>query len=97
MAHLAVEKTLKAVVAEITGAVPPKTHNLIRLLDLTGIEMPHELRLILGELNATAGIIRYPEDLNSLIAAYPGPVASQYLKRAQKVIKWLQKSEPLKK
>ncbi|MBC7323834.1 MAG: HEPN domain-containing protein, partial [Moorella sp. (in: Bacteria)] len=97
MAHLAVEKTLKALVAEITGTAPPKTHNLIRLVDLARIEVPEDLKIFIGELNAAAGTVRYPENLNNLVAAYPGPVAGQYLKRAEKVIKWLKENEPLKR
>ncbi|KKM12716.1 hypothetical protein SY88_02285 [Clostridiales bacterium PH28_bin88] len=96
-AHLAVEKTLKALVSEIMGQSPPKIHNLIRLVDLAGVEPPEEMRLFIGELNSVAGTIRYPEDLNNLIAAYPRLVANQYLKRAEQVIEWLRNNENLKK
>jgi HEPN domain-containing protein len=40
MCHLAVEKTLKAKICEATGRTPPKTHDLIRLLKLSGLTLP---------------------------------------------------------
>ena len=58
LAHLAVEKAFKALVSEITGKAPPKTHNLIRLAELAEIELPEDTRLFIGELNATAGTVR---------------------------------------
>jgi len=37
--HLAIEKALKAHVVKISGQIPPKTHNLVYLLDLTHLEI----------------------------------------------------------
>ncbi len=36
--HLAIENALKAHVTKETGEIPPKTHNLIYLLDLSNLE-----------------------------------------------------------
>lgn len=40
MCHLAVEKTLKAIVIDKTKSVPPKTHDLFFLCKLTKLELP---------------------------------------------------------
>lgn len=40
LAHLALEKTLKAHVCRTTGELAPKTHNLVRLAEMAGC---HEL------------------------------------------------------
>jgi HEPN domain-containing protein len=37
MCHLAIEKGLKAVIAERTGTIPPKIHNLVRLTKLAHV------------------------------------------------------------
>lgn len=40
MCHLAIEKALKGLYAEVLDATPPKTHNLLYLLDKIG-KNPH--------------------------------------------------------
>ena len=40
MCHLAVEKTLKAVIAETSATPLPRTHNLYHLLELGCINLP---------------------------------------------------------
>jgi len=40
MYHLAVEKTLKAIITETVTVSPPRTHNLYRLLELGRITLP---------------------------------------------------------
>ena len=37
--HLSIEKGLKAHVVKTTGEIPPKSHNLIYLLELADIEL----------------------------------------------------------
>lgn len=40
MCHLSIEKMLKAVTAEILQKMSPKTHNLIYLIKISGIQLP---------------------------------------------------------
>ncbi len=42
MCHLALEKTLKAVLSETIDALPPYTHNLNRLIEMSSISLPEE-------------------------------------------------------
>ena len=48
--HLAMEKALKAHVAKKTSETPPKTHNLVRLFELSHITADDAFINFLGEL-----------------------------------------------
>ncbi|MBI5410312.1 MAG: HEPN domain-containing protein [Nitrospirae bacterium] len=71
MCHIAVEKLLKAIVAETTDRVPPKTHNLLYLIKLACLSMPQDLFDFVAKINNASIVTRYPEDFNRLIESYP--------------------------
>ena len=58
MCHLAVEKTLKAIVAETSTTPPPRTHNLYRLLELGRIQLPEVHETIVAQLNTMSTATR---------------------------------------
>lgn len=89
MCHLALEKMLKAHVTEVTQSVPPRTHDLIYLVKQSGLALPQSHLEFIGKINNASVPIRYPEDLQKMIAQYPEDVARDYLERAEEVIKWL--------
>lgn len=97
MCHLSVEKLLKAIVGEILCLLPPKTHDLSRLLKLAGLKLPEEHQKIVAHLNEASIPTRYPEDLSILIKQYNRQVAQRYLKETEGVIKWLNTNPRLKK
>jgi len=41
--HLALEKVMKARIQEVSGELPPKTHSLRHLANLTGLEIPQDM------------------------------------------------------
>jgi HEPN domain-containing protein len=59
--HLAVEKALKAHVTKATCAVPPRTHNLIRLAARAGIELDDAQKTLCEVLTRYQGMGRYPD------------------------------------
>lgn len=63
MCHLALEKMLKAHVAEVTQSIPPKTHDLIFLVKKSGLNLPQPYLEFIGKINNASVPIRYPEDL----------------------------------
>jgi len=89
LCHLAVEKGLKAKIREATGKTPPKTHDLIGLLGLSGLTPPPELLDFLGRLSGANIATRYPEDLSELVKAYTEDVAEEYLQQTEGVIEWI--------
>ena len=96
MCHLSIEKLLKAVVQENTAKLPPKTHDLIYLLNVSGIEMPQGLVDFIGMINSASVVTRYPEDLSRIISAYPEAIAKQYFNRTLEVLEWLKQDKRLK-
>ena len=64
MVHLSIEKILKAHVCQVTGDYAPRTHSLIRLVELA------KLGLSEGELDFMATLDRY-----NMAGRYPDPTA----------------------
>jgi len=60
-AHLATEKILKAHLAKVTGDVPPRTHDLLRLADLAGLIISDSQRIFLARLQRYCMEGRYPD------------------------------------
>ncbi len=85
-AHLALEKGLKAHVCRVTGDLPPRIHNLVRLAELSALPLTQEQLEVLAEMNAFSIEGRYPDTLS------PPPdraTAQGYLARAGEVFQWL--------
>jgi HEPN domain-containing protein len=84
--HLALEKALKAIVCRITGATPPKIHNLTRLSELAQV-VPTQRQLdLLADMNVFNLEGRYPETLPTQ------PTAEEIrdiLARVEEVFPWL--------
>lgn len=96
MCHLALEKMLKAHVAEVTKAIPRKTHDLAYLVVQAKLQIPKDLANFLGKINSASIPTRYPDDLNKMIKLYPRAVADDYLKQTKEVIEWLKRHPNLK-
>ncbi|MBI4684790.1 MAG: HEPN domain-containing protein [Nitrospirae bacterium] len=97
MCHLAIEKILKAITAEKTDKIPPKTHNLIYLMKLGDITLPEALFEFITKINNASIVTRYPEDFEKLIESYPENISVQYLAKTKETIVWLKQNERLKK
>jgi len=91
MCHLALEKILKAKVQEITGRIPPKTHNLRYLVNLSKLEVPEDIFEFLSKLSDVSIPTRYPKDFSKLIESYNEEVATEYLKTSREVFEWIRR------
>lgn len=89
MCHLALEKMLKAHVAEVTQSPPAKTHDLIYLVRKAELVLPPALLDFLGKINNASIPTRYPEDLERALSEYSRPVAESYLRQSEEVMRWL--------
>ena len=96
MCHLAIEKALKAIVCEETNKVPPKTHDLIYLINLGKVVLPGDLLDFVGVINNAGIVARYPEDLSKLISSYPKEITQKYLDKTLEVIKCIKQDSRLK-
>jgi HEPN domain-containing protein len=85
LAHLELEKALKAHVCRETQDLPPRTHNLVRLAELADLKPSQEQADVLAEMNAFHVEGRYPYQ-----PAPPGLTeARRYVTKAEGVIQWL--------
>jgi len=89
LCHLALEKILKAHVAEVTQTLPIKTHDLIYLVKKCELKLPETYLDFIGKINTASIPTRYPDDLQRSLKEYPKSVAKDYLSQTQEIIKWL--------
>jgi HEPN domain-containing protein len=86
IAHLALEKTLKAHVCRATGELAPRIHNLVRLAEIAGLKLSEEQVDLLADVNEFNIESRYSEML------MPPPMrveADDYMARIAEVLKCL--------
>jgi HEPN domain-containing protein len=95
MCHLAVEKLLKAIVAESSTALPPRTHNLYRLFELGHITLAIVHEDLVAKLNAMSVLTRYPEDIATLSVEVTRKVAQEYLTKTKELMQWLRQDARL--
>jgi HEPN domain-containing protein len=94
MCHLAVEKMLKALVADKINKIPPKTHHLLYLAKLAAIEIPAIHKEIIMHLNEASVPTRYPTDISKLSLQYNRKAAGKYLKKTKALLPWLKGMVP---
>ena len=95
MSHMALEKALKALVAEETQKLPPRTHNLIDLAQRAQVVLSQEQQDFLGRINNTSVVVRYPDDLTAMVSQYPEAIARDYLERTKELILWVRQDPRL--
>ena len=87
-AHLAIEKMLKAHVMRQTKEIPPRIHNLIRLVELAKLKLDEERKGFLREFGVYQLEGRYPD-------AVQMPVDSGFVRdeitKARDMLIWLKK------
>lgn len=89
MCHQSLEKLLKALISNKNKEMPPYTHNLVLLANLSGIEFPiHQINFlaILNPYNIEA---RYPKTKQDLSKLCTKRTASNIMKRTEGLFIWL--------
>ena len=84
--HLALEKLLKALICKQSQDLPPKIHNLSRLVELLNIDLTTAQHDFLASMNAFNIEGRYP------VPQIPIPTVSEARSRiliAEEVVQWL--------
>jgi len=94
MCHLSLEKVLKAILSEAFSELPPRTHNLNRLLELGGITLPENMQAFVNAINLQSVPTRYPEDFTRLSKEIDGKTAAEYVRQTRRIIRWLKKNIP---
>jgi len=87
--HLSIEKALKGLLAKTSDDVPPKTHNLIFLIEKSGLTLPVDMFDFMFLLNGVSVPTRYPDELKRMQKDYSKAKAGSLLEQGQKALKWL--------
>jgi HEPN domain-containing protein len=92
----AVEKRLKGLVARVTGAMPARTHDLMRLAESAAVKPSADQELFLRRLGQYYIETRYPEEMHALVKTANRRIARKYLAETREVIAWLDRFLKLK-
>lgn len=86
-AHLALEKSLKAIVCKHTQDLAPRLHNLVRLYEFAALPLSDTVKTaILAEMNAFNIEGRYPEPQ---IRPPTKEEALHYMSQVEGIFEWL--------
>ena len=90
MCHQSIEKILKGIYSKKYNKVPPKIHNLARLLKLVkiGNELPDKYIDLINELNPLNIATRYPDQELDIIKNLDYEYSSYLLERTRRLFKW---------
>ena len=86
--HLVIEKSIKAHVVKSTKEIPPKSHNLLFLLEKTKLELSENDEIFLGILMKYQLQGRYP-DYNPVLPN--GIIVDKYINHTETLMSWLKK------
>ncbi|MBI4929434.1 MAG: HEPN domain-containing protein [Bacteroidetes bacterium] len=90
--HLYLEKLSKALwVQNNSENHPPRTHNLLKLLNEANVSLGENDQLFLLKLNKYQIEGRYPEDIEKLYAITHKELATEYIKTIKQLQLWLRK------
>ncbi len=85
----AVEKTLKALVTKNIKKFPPKTHDLLKLTELSGIDVDETKKEFLSRLSFYYIETRYPQEIARISKDINKKIAHEYLKNTKALLRWL--------
>lgn len=89
MCHLSIEKALKGLFHEKKRLIPPKSHNLIYLLNQIDIKPPEKQGKFIVKLNEASIPTRYPENLEKLQKLYTEAVVKDILLGGKEIVEWI--------
>lgn len=89
MCHLSIEKALKGLYQHKLAETPPKTHNLIYLLNKVHIKPEECIGKFLIKLNEASVVTRYPEQLSKLQRDFTQPIVEDILLKNKEALKWI--------
>jgi len=76
-------------VTRILNEVPPKTHNLIYLLEKTQLDLPEKMYDFIFTLNGLSVPTRYPDDLQKLLKDHNKQKTGKVLDQGKETLRWL--------
>lgn len=92
MCHLSLEKFIKGLYSKILNELPPKTHNLVYLLEKISIEPPENIYQFIYSINAESVATRYPDDIQRAVKDYTKEKTKEVIENTKQALQWLKKN-----
>ena len=89
MCHLSIEKALKGLYVKRFNKTPPKTHNLIYLIEFINIDIPGNHYDVIFTLNRISVPARYPNNLQTILKEFNKSKTIEVIEQSKEVLKWL--------
>ena len=89
MCHLSIEKALKGIYSQRFEEVPPRSHNLLYLVEKIKLELPSDLYDFVFTINRVSVPTRYPDDLRRILEDYGKGRTEEILRKSREVLRWL--------
>jgi HEPN domain-containing protein len=83
------EKRLNGLVVHKTRTFPPRTHDLMRLVNLAGVETDEKKEKFLRRITNYYIGTRYPEEVSRLAQEVDKKLAKEYFEKTVEAKKWL--------
>ena len=89
MCHLSIEKALKGLYIRKFKDAPPKTHNLLYLLEFIDLDLPEDMYDFVFTLNRVSVLTRYPDNLQKMLEDYNKEKTNEILGKSKELLRWL--------
>ncbi len=89
LAHLVLEKILKACYVKSKNEFPPRTHDLVRLADMAGIEAAEDTLEFLDMVNTFNISTRYPDEKFKFYTLCTKDFTAKQFVRIKEIREWL--------
>lgn len=89
IAHLVLEKTLKALYVKYKNDFPPRTHDLLRLIEMIGLDLDDKTMEFLDSVNTFSISTRYPDEKLKFYKLCTRDFAAVNFARIKEIRKWL--------
>ena len=95
IAHLVLEKILKGCYVQYNNDFPPRTHDLVKLADMAGLQMGEEMVEFLDAVNTFNISTRYPDEKFIFYRLCSKEFTEQNFSRIKEIRAWLlEKTHP---
>jgi HEPN domain-containing protein len=89
-----VEKLIKGVIAERTGEMPPRLHNLVTLANQAALEVDPDRAALMRDLVRYYIETRYPDQIAALGLGVTRQKAQEVLRQTEALVQWLSSMLP---
>jgi HEPN domain-containing protein len=79
-------------VEEVTGKVPPKTHDLENLVKTGTLSPDKDMDKFIAEISNLSIVTRYPSDFGRMLKDFSHTRTEMILKKTKALFQWIRKS-----